>query len=90
MHEIDEVVGEADPTYEQLQSMPYMDMVLEETLRLYPPAPRVDRRCTQNYTIPGTKVVIEKGTKVVIPIYRWVNDASLLGNKIVINLGSEF
>ncbi|GLG95812.1 Probable cytochrome P450 28c1, partial [Gryllus bimaculatus] len=39
-----------------------------ETLRKYPPLPNHFRRCTVPYTIPGTKVRLEKGTRVFIPI----------------------
>lgn len=37
-----------------------------ETLRLYPPVPTLNRECTIDYKIPGTDVVIEKGTYVLI------------------------
>ena len=37
--EQDEVLGGAIPTFDQLErGMPYLDMVLDEVLRLYPPA----------------------------------------------------
>lgn len=36
-------------------------------MRLYPIAPVLGRVCTQNYTMPSTNLVIEKGTKVFIP-----------------------
>ncbi|CAL4227292.1 unnamed protein product, partial [Meganyctiphanes norvegica] len=45
------------------------DMTISETLRLYPPAPRVDRTCTKDYTLPGTGITIPRGQKVIIPIY---------------------
>nr|CAD7394319.1 unnamed protein product [Timema cristinae] len=40
-----------------------------ETLRKHPPVGNIDRTCTKAYTIPGTKVHLEKGTKVKIPVY---------------------
>jgi cytochrome P450 family 6 len=43
--------------------------VLSETLRMYPSLPNLIRVCTKPYTIPGTTVLIEKGTPVIIPIY---------------------
>lgn len=36
-------------SYEVLQKMPYMDMVVSETLRLWPPAPFTDRFCVKDY-----------------------------------------
>lgn len=32
-----------------------------ETLRIYPPGTRLERRCTKDYKLPGTDVVVEKG-----------------------------
>ena len=40
---------------------------LVEILRKYPPGVRIERRCTQDYTIPGTNSVIGKDSIVVIP-----------------------
>ncbi|PSN57639.1 Cytochrome P450 6k1 [Blattella germanica] len=40
-----------------------------ETLRMYPSLPNLIRVCTKPYKIPGTNVVLEKGTPVIIPIY---------------------
>ncbi|XP_033608493.1 cytochrome P450 6k1-like [Cryptotermes secundus] len=55
-------------TYEAIQEMEYLDNVISETLRKYPPAPFLVRECTKKYTIPGTDVVIEKGTLIIIPV----------------------
>ncbi|CAH2244689.1 jg1344 [Pararge aegeria aegeria] len=52
---------------EALQDLSYMDMVIQETLRLYPPFPTIQRMCTRDYTIPGTSVVVQSGTIVVFP-----------------------
>lgn len=35
---------------------------------MYPPLPSLDRRCTEDYTIPDTNITIEKGTSVTIPV----------------------
>lgn len=39
-----------------------------ETLRKYPTVPILNRECTKEYQIPGTNVVIEKGTAILIPV----------------------
>nr|CAD7408071.1 unnamed protein product [Timema poppensis] len=54
-------------TYEAIRDMKYLDMVLSETLRMYPPLPFLDRNCAKDFTIPGTDIVIEKNTPVYIP-----------------------
>lgn len=35
-----------------------------ESLRLHPPFPVVTRKCTNNYKIPDTNVIIEEGTSI--------------------------
>ncbi|XP_043276577.1 cytochrome P450 9e2-like [Venturia canescens] len=52
--EVDVILGEdsASITYEKLGRMTYMDMVISETLRLYPPQPFTDRVCTQTCELP--------------------------------------
>lgn len=39
-----------------------------ETLRKYPVVPATNRRCTKEYTLPGTNIVLPVGTMVGIPI----------------------
>uniref|UniRef100_A0A182TG63 Uncharacterized protein n=1 Tax=Anopheles melas TaxID=34690 RepID=A0A182TG63_9DIPT len=58
-------------TYEQLQSLPYLDMVVSETLRRWPIATVLNRECVRNYQYDdgqGTRFTIEKGTLVFIPV----------------------
>ncbi|KAI7815466.1 cytochrome p450 [Rhyzopertha dominica] len=53
-------------TYDALKDMKYMDQVIDEALRKYPPLPVLFRECTKDYTIPETNVLIKEGTKVAI------------------------
>lgn len=39
-----------------------------ETLRMHVPVPLSARKAKNDYRIPGTDVVIERGTKVAIPV----------------------
>ncbi|XP_026678357.1 cytochrome P450 9e2-like, partial [Diaphorina citri] len=55
-------------TYEALQDMSYLEMVLNETLRMHPSVARVDRHCTLDYTLPDTNIVIRAGESVNVPI----------------------
>jgi cytochrome P450 family 6 len=55
-------------TYEAIQEMKYMDQVINETLRKYPPLARLVRKCVKDYKIPDEDLIIEKGTNIVIPI----------------------
>lgn len=68
--EIEEVLEKhgGQCSYEALLEMNYLDMVLLESLRKHPPAGRLDRLCTQPYTIPGTNINLEKGCRVCISV----------------------
>uniref|UniRef100_A0A8C5Q4P5 Cytochrome P450 n=1 Tax=Leptobrachium leishanense TaxID=445787 RepID=A0A8C5Q4P5_9ANUR len=59
--------NKAPPTYEAVMQMEYLDMVVNETLRLYPAAGRIERVCKKTTTING--VTIPQGVVTVIPVY---------------------
>ncbi|KAM0725020.1 putative cytochrome P450 6a13 [Formica fusca] len=61
-------------TYDAVQEMKYLDMVILETLRKYPPAPLISRKCEYNYQIPNSKVELPAGMRVIIPIYGFHHD----------------
>ncbi|XP_062556519.1 probable cytochrome P450 9f2 [Armigeres subalbatus] len=57
-------------SYDALQKMKYMDMVVSESLRIWPLAPAADRLCTQDYIVDdgqGLKFTIDKGACVWFP-----------------------
>ncbi|XP_069702404.1 probable cytochrome P450 6a13 [Periplaneta americana] len=68
--EIDAVLRKHDGniTYESLFEMEYLDKVVNETLRKYPPVQNLFRECAKPYKIPGTDAVLEKGMRVFIPV----------------------
>lgn len=43
-------------------------------MRKYPPLPFLDRKCLEDYKIPGTDIIIEKDTPVYIPLLGLQND----------------
>ncbi|KAL0270238.1 UNVERIFIED_CONTAM: hypothetical protein PYX00_007711 [Menopon gallinae] len=57
-----------DITYEKLHEMEYMDMVVQETLRMYPPVGNLQRKCENDYRIPEMNVTIEKGMGILISV----------------------
>ncbi|PIO29923.1 hypothetical protein AB205_0125460 [Aquarana catesbeiana] len=67
--------NKAPPTYEALMQMEYLDMVIHETLRLYPAAGRLERVCKKTTEING--VTIPEGVVTVIPAYVLHRDPSL-------------
>lgn len=61
-------------TYDLLFGFKYLDMVTNECLRKFPPIPNTARKCLNDYEIPGTSLVIPKGTFIEIPIYSIQHD----------------
>jgi cytochrome P450 family 6 len=68
--EVNDILDKYDNklTYDGVMEMHYMEKVINETLRKYPPLPGLNRVCTKDYHVPGTDFIIEKGTKVMIPV----------------------
>lgn len=65
-------------TYEAMQHMKYLDMVVSELLRRWPLGAAQDRVCTKPYVLEkndGTKVQINVGDGVWLPIYPLQLDA---------------
>uniref|UniRef100_A0A8C6DN12 Cytochrome P450 3A n=1 Tax=Moschus moschiferus TaxID=68415 RepID=A0A8C6DN12_MOSMO len=58
--------NKAPPTYDVLAQMEYLDMVVNETLRMFPIAIRLERFCKKDVEIHG--VSIPKGTAAIVPI----------------------
>ncbi|GIY24665.1 cytochrome P450 3A29 [Caerostris darwini] len=56
VEELDEAVraGNGELTYEAVQSMKYLDNVISETLRIHPPAVRLDRLTGEDYKLGDT------------------------------------
>ncbi|KAH0999248.1 hypothetical protein HUJ04_003272 [Dendroctonus ponderosae] len=51
-------------TYDALMEMEYLDKVVRETFRIYPVVPVIPRRCTKDYKVNNTNIVIEKGMRL--------------------------
>ena len=56
--------GELD--YNTIQTLPYMDMVINEALRFFPLGDH-ERKCVKEYTVPGTNFTVPKGMMVQVP-----------------------
>ncbi|KAL3841596.1 hypothetical protein ACJMK2_019713 [Sinanodonta woodiana] len=65
--EINKELGKSQPVYDNVFKLQYLDMVVSETLRIYPPARRFNREALVDTEICG--VNIPKGLDVNIPIY---------------------
>ncbi|XP_030745866.1 probable cytochrome P450 6a17 isoform X2 [Sitophilus oryzae] len=85
--EIEKVLEKHDGkiTYDAVAEMKYLDLVIDETLRKFPPVPVIPRVCSKDYQIPGTDVVIEKGVRVQIPVWGLHKDPDYYPNPEVFN-----
>ncbi|KAF7403884.1 hypothetical protein HZH68_006678 [Vespula germanica] len=79
--EINEVLlrTNGEITYEELSKMEYMEMIMNETLRKYPPAIFLDRVCVKQTVIPssspnGKDFIIEPDTSIWIPSFGFHHD----------------
>ncbi|KAK7789220.1 hypothetical protein R5R35_007046 [Gryllus longicercus] len=74
--EVDDILQESsgEITYEALKKMDYIDNIISETLRKYPPAAVLLRTCTEPYADRETGLVVEEGVRVQIPVYALHHD----------------
>ncbi|XP_037928469.1 probable cytochrome P450 6t1 [Teleopsis dalmanni] len=71
--EITEMLHDSNnsPTYDSINQMPYLRMVVDEVLRLYPPTAFLDRCCTaeKGYSLaPYSNFTIPKGMPIYISV----------------------
>lgn len=55
-------------TFDSLTDMKFLELCVLETARKYPGLPILNRECTQDYAIPDSKLVIKKGTPIIISL----------------------
>ena len=69
--EVDQAYEDNDgemPDYQTIQSLPYIDMLIHETLRFHSPVGFNTRNCTEDYTLPGTNISLKKNDLVTYSI----------------------
>jgi len=71
--ELDSVAGGRELAFAELRQLPVMRAVIDESLRLYPPAPAIGREATQDEVLSGH--AIPKGSTVVLCILAAHRDA---------------
>ncbi|XP_039312728.1 probable cytochrome P450 6a14 isoform X2 [Solenopsis invicta] len=78
-NEIDEVLAKhGELTYDAVNDMTYLQKVISETLRKYPPIPILNRVCTEEIELPNIR--IPKGTLITIPLLGLHRDPSIYPN----------
>ncbi|KAG6813917.1 hypothetical protein H0H92_005766 [Tricholoma furcatifolium] len=94
-NEVTQALGDhlnsGDVPYNELMSLPFLDAVCRETLRLYPPLTFVTRVATKDSTVPLStpvqgldgrqmdSILVPTGTKIFVSIYGINRDPALWG-----------
>lgn len=68
--------------YDSVIQMKYLECCIDETVRKYPPAPFLIRECTRRYKIPGSELIVEKGTPVIISSFGLHRDKDIFENPL--------
>lgn len=72
--EVAEVVGDRNPTADELSRMKWMNATIKEAMRLYPPTPNLFFRCpVRDIEIGGWHV--PKGASINVPVWHVQHDA---------------
>jgi cytochrome P450 family 97 subfamily B polypeptide 3 len=72
VEEIDRVVGDRRPTFEDIKEMKFVRLVIAETLRMYPQPPLLIRRCRTQDNVPagaGREATVIRGMDIFLPLY---------------------
>ncbi|XP_037279004.2 cytochrome P450 3A8 isoform X1 [Rhipicephalus microplus] len=69
-----------EPSLVAISKLPYLHCVVSETLRMYPPAPRLERAPLEDYILGDTGIRVPKGCVVGVPVYAMHYDAEFFPN----------
>ncbi|XP_060065286.1 cytochrome P450 3A21-like [Ylistrum balloti] len=56
IQEVDDNLGKEPPNYDNIKTLTYTEMVIEETLRIFPPGFRIERVANQDVVIGNVKI----------------------------------
>lgn len=77
IEELKESLNGRTLTYEDLSKLKYMDAVIDESLRIWSPAPMLDRVCTKNFVIEDSEkgnIELKEGNIIFIPVSGFQTD----------------
>ncbi|XP_041974016.1 cytochrome P450 6k1-like [Aricia agestis] len=56
-------------SFDTISEMEYLDMVMNESMRIYPAIGLLGRRCVKDTTLPVGNIRVDKGTSIFIPLF---------------------
>jgi len=83
VEEVDRVIGDREPTYDDIKEMKYIRLVISESLRMYPEPPLLIRRCTTEDKLPaggGMEATVIRGMDIFLPLYNIHRDEKFWPN----------
>ncbi|KAL1441620.1 hypothetical protein MTO96_008579 [Rhipicephalus appendiculatus] len=75
----------SSPSYDVISKLPYLDGVVNETLRLMAPGSRLERVFHEDYMLGDTGIKVSKDCIVVIPVYSLHRDPEFFPEPDVFN-----
>lgn len=85
-NEIDSVLyGKEKITFQDLDKLQYLDMVINESMRKYPSIGFLQRICTKDTVLPSNNLKIEKDTIMIIPTFAIHRDEKYYPNAELFN-----
>ncbi|KAK7011927.1 cytochrome P450 3A29-like isoform X2 [Biomphalaria glabrata] len=70
--EIDDVIGDQEPTYDLCQNLNYIEATINETLRMYPPLSVIHRECSKPTRLFDLDLPAK--TAIIVPVYNLQRD----------------
>lgn len=81
--EIQDKLGDVEPTYDVISQLKYLEACIHETLRMFPPVGAIDRQALQPMTVRGIHIPADCG--VILPIYTILHDPEYFSDPEVFN-----
>ena len=82
--EIDEVLGDRNPTFDDIPKLQLIRLIIAESLRMYPEPPLLIRRALEDHILPagatGKETRIMRGTDIFLAIYNIHRDPAYWEN----------
>uniref|UniRef100_A0ACD5XL45 Uncharacterized protein n=1 Tax=Avena sativa TaxID=4498 RepID=A0ACD5XL45_AVESA len=77
--EVAQVCGDGPPSADHLSKLTVLQMIIQETLRLYPPATLLPRMAFEDITLGDGRLHLPRGISVWIPVLAIHHDESIWG-----------